>query len=105
MSFSASAVAVCLIACHGGPVDHFVTFAESLSKDVRATEVYASGPTLKKLQKRGIEVKVEDCLQTEAILLITSIFLCITLINGLNFTNHLEIGSEEQNNDYQSQNI
>lgn len=58
MSFSASAAAVCLIACHGGPADHFATFAESLSRDVGAIEVYASGPALKKFQERGIEVKV-----------------------------------------------
>ncbi len=57
MSFSASAAAVCLIACHGGPADHFATFAKSLSKDVRSIEVYASGPALKKFQERGIEVK------------------------------------------------
>jgi len=57
-SFSALAAAVCLIACHGGPADHFATFAESLSRDVGAIEVYASGPALKKFQERGIEVKV-----------------------------------------------
>lgn len=57
MSFSASAAAVCLIACHGGPADHFATFAESLSKKVGAIEIYASGPALKKFQERGIEVK------------------------------------------------
>ncbi len=55
MAFSAAAV--CLIACHGGPADHFATFAESLSKDVGAIEIYASGPALKKFQERGIEVK------------------------------------------------
>lgn len=57
MSFSASAAAVCLIACHAGPADHFATFAESLSRDVGPIEVYASGPALKKFQERGIEVK------------------------------------------------
>ena len=55
---SVSVAAVCLIACHGGPADHFATFAESLSRDVGAIEVYASGPALKKFQERGIEVKV-----------------------------------------------
>lgn len=34
MSFSASAAVVCLIVCHGGPADHFATFAENLPKDV-----------------------------------------------------------------------
>lgn len=58
MSFSVSVAAVCFIACHGGPADHFATFAESLSKDLGAIEVYASGPALKKFQERGIEVKV-----------------------------------------------
>lgn len=57
MSFSASAAAVCFIACHGNPADHFATFAESLSRDIGAIEVYASGPALKKFQERGIEVK------------------------------------------------
>lgn len=57
MSFSASAAAVCLIACHGGPADHFATFAESLSSNGRTIEIYASGPALKKFQERKIEVK------------------------------------------------
>jgi hypothetical protein len=54
MSFSASAAAVCFIACHGGPADHFATFAEHLPKEVGAVEIYASGPALKKFQERGI---------------------------------------------------
>lgn len=58
MSFSVSAAAVCLIVCHGGPADHFATFTENLSKDIEAIEIYASGPALKKLQERGIAVKV-----------------------------------------------
>lgn len=59
MSFSASAAAVCFIACHGaGPADHFATFAESLSRDVGPIEVYASGSALKRFQERGIEVKI-----------------------------------------------
>lgn len=57
MSFLASATAVCLIACHGGPADHFATFAESLSRDGVAIEIYASGPALKKFEERGIKVK------------------------------------------------
>jgi hypothetical protein len=58
MSFSASAATVCFIACHGGPADHFATFAERLSKDVGTIDVFASGPAQKKFQERGIEVKV-----------------------------------------------
>lgn len=58
MSLSASTAAVCFIACHGGPADHFATFAESLSKDVGAIQVFASGPALKKFQERGIKVTV-----------------------------------------------
>jgi len=57
MRFSASAAAVSLIVCHGGPADHFATFAENLPKDVGAIEVYASGPALEKLKERGIAVK------------------------------------------------
>jgi hypothetical protein len=56
MSFLATAAAVCFIACHGGPADHFATFAENLSKNVGAIEVYASGPALKKFQEHGVEV-------------------------------------------------
>lgn len=58
MSFTASAAAVCLIACHGGPADHFATFVEQLSSEVGVIEIYASGPALKKFQERGIEVKI-----------------------------------------------
>jgi hypothetical protein len=57
MSLSASAAAICLIACHGGPADHFATFAENLSKNA-VIKIYASGPALKKFQERGIAVKV-----------------------------------------------
>jgi hypothetical protein len=57
MSFSASAAAVYFIACHGGPADHFATFAESLSTNVQKIEIYASGPALKKFQDRGINVQ------------------------------------------------
>lgn len=64
MSFSVSAAAVCFIACHGGPADHFATFAESLSRDLGTIEVYASGPALKKFQERGIEVKIPFSIDT-----------------------------------------
>lgn len=58
VSMSYLAAVVCLIACHGGPADHFATFAESLSKDVGAIEIYASGPALQKFQERGIKVNL-----------------------------------------------
>jgi hypothetical protein len=47
---------ICLIACHGGPADHFATFAEELTRDGYQVEVYASGPALKKFEERHIEV-------------------------------------------------
>lgn len=50
------ATVICLIACHGGPADHFATFAESLAQDGYEVHVYASGPALKKFQERNIQV-------------------------------------------------
>lgn len=55
---SLSATAICLIACHGGPADHFATFAEHLIREGYKVEVYASGPALKKFQDRNIQVAV-----------------------------------------------
>lgn len=51
-----STAKVCLIACHGGPADHFATYAEVLVKQGHSVQIYASGPALKKFQERGIEV-------------------------------------------------
>lgn len=68
MSFLATAAAVCFISCHGGPADHFATFAEALSRKVGPIEICASGPALEKFQERGIEVKTPfslDSLSTE----------------------------------------
>lgn len=48
---------VCLIACHGGPADHFATYAEVLAKKGYEVQIHATGPALKKFQERGIEVK------------------------------------------------
>lgn len=56
MSISFSKAAICFIACHGGPADHFATFAENL-KDTANIEISASGPALEKFEKRGIQVK------------------------------------------------
>lgn len=52
MLFAASTI--CLIACHGGPADHFATFVQNLSQNI---DIYASGPALKKFQERGITVQ------------------------------------------------
>jgi hypothetical protein len=54
MSLSLS---VCLIACHGGPADHFATYAQELKKKGYDVHIHATGPALKKFQERGIEVK------------------------------------------------
>jgi hypothetical protein len=56
MSVSMSA-AVCLIACHSGPADHFATYAEVLIKQGYDVQIHATGPALKKFQERGVEVK------------------------------------------------
>lgn len=46
---------VCFVACHGGPADHFATFAESLVQKGHQVEIHATGPALKKFQDRKIE--------------------------------------------------
>lgn len=56
MSISLSTAAVCFIACHGGPADHFSTFAEDLIKKGYQVEIYATGPALKKFQDRHLEI-------------------------------------------------
>lgn len=48
---------LCLIACHGGPADHFATYSEVLSKKGYEVQIYATGPALVKFKERGIEVK------------------------------------------------
>lgn len=52
MSLSLSTATVCFIACHGGPADHFATFAQELDTNVK---IFAAGPALKKLQERATE--------------------------------------------------
>jgi hypothetical protein len=49
MSISIS-IAVCLIACHGAPADHFATYAEVLIKQGYDVKIYATGPALKNFQ-------------------------------------------------------
>ncbi len=56
MSFAISAAAVCFIACHGGPADHFSTFAEDLVSKGYEVQIYATGPALKKFQDRKIAI-------------------------------------------------
>jgi len=50
------ATVICFIACHGGPADHFATFAESLSERGYEVHIYAAGPALQKFQDRKIDV-------------------------------------------------
>lgn len=57
MSYSIQSAAICLIACHGGPADHFATYAEALTKRGYDVQIHATGPALKKFQERGIDVK------------------------------------------------
>ncbi len=55
MSLSVSA-AVCFIACHGGPADHFATFAKNLEHDGHHVEILASGPALNKFLEKSVYV-------------------------------------------------
>lgn len=57
MPISALIATVCLIACHGGPADHFATYAEVLTEEGYDVQIHATGPALKKFQERGVEVK------------------------------------------------
>ncbi|MBI2743908.1 MAG: hypothetical protein HYX48_08345 [Chlamydiales bacterium] len=50
------ATAITFIACHGGPADHFATFAEKLKEEGHQVRVYASGPALKKFEERHVDV-------------------------------------------------
>lgn len=56
MSIFLSATIICFIACHGGPADHFTTFAEHLVKNGYQVQIYATGPALKKFQDRQIKM-------------------------------------------------
>jgi hypothetical protein len=49
---------VYFVACHGGPADHFATFAEELGRAGYEVRVCASGPALKKFQDRNIRVLI-----------------------------------------------
>lgn len=49
-------VAVCMVACHAGPAEHFAVFAKELANEGLKVEVYATGPALKKFQERGVAV-------------------------------------------------
>lgn len=51
---SLSAKIICLIACHGGPADHFAVFAENLVQEGYEVQVYASDLVVKKFQDRNI---------------------------------------------------
>lgn len=57
MAISISTAAVCFIACHGGPADHFATYAEAFTKAGFAVQIYAGDAALTKFRDRGIEVK------------------------------------------------
>lgn len=47
---------ICFIACHGGSADHYVTFAEELTRAGYQVEVFASLQVLKKFEDRNIQV-------------------------------------------------
>lgn len=57
MPIISSSAVICLIACHGVlPADHFATYAEALTKQGYNVQIYATGPSLKKFQDRGVTV-------------------------------------------------
>lgn len=47
---------ICFIVCHGGPADHFATYAEVLTKKGYPVQIHATGVALEKLQARGVKV-------------------------------------------------
>lgn len=55
MSISMPA-AICMIACHANPGDHFATYAEALRNKGYNVQILAAGPALMKMQQRGIVV-------------------------------------------------
>lgn len=55
MTSSMVAVSLCFVALHGGPADHFATFAEELNKKGQIVQIYANGAALKKFQDRKIQ--------------------------------------------------
>lgn len=54
MTVSISTIA--LIACHGGPADHFATYAKSLTEQGYNVEIHATGAALKKFEQCGAKV-------------------------------------------------
>lgn len=48
--------AICFLACHAGPAEHFATFAQEISNDGKQVEIYASGPAKAKFESRGVAV-------------------------------------------------
>src|SRR5690242_15437296 len=52
---SAISKAVVFLAFHGGPADHFPTYAETLKHQGYGVQIYAMGPALKKFQDRHVE--------------------------------------------------
>ena len=64
MSLALSTAVICLIACHGGPADHFATYAELLTQQGYNVQIHATGPALKKFQERNIEVKFPFSLES-----------------------------------------
>lgn len=58
VSLTVSRAALCFIACHGGPADHFATFIQSIEKEEYDIQVCATGPALKKFQEKGITVRM-----------------------------------------------
>ncbi len=54
---SMSVTVVCLIACDGGPADHFASYAEVLTKQGCDVQIHATGPALKKFKERDVTVK------------------------------------------------
>ena len=52
-----AAKTICFIALHGGPADHFATFAKNLTYDGYNVRIYASGPAFNKFQMHKIKTE------------------------------------------------
>lgn len=57
---------VCFVACHGGPADHFATFAQELQKKGYPIAICASGPALQKFRDRNLEIHKSFSLNNQA---------------------------------------
>lgn len=61
MSIAAFTTTICLIACHGGPADHFATYAQTLKQKGYHVQVYATGPAVDKFKEVDYHFDLTNC--------------------------------------------